>query len=108
MSDNAPKVGFFDAFKNHTYRRNLIILAINWSACNLSYHIIGFFMEDFHGEIYINMFVMQIAELISFATASLYYKYVGINAGFIFANILMFGFSLLYTIWGHFEAMGYI
>lgn len=108
LSKNDMHIGFVKALKNKTFLRNLLIMVLNWCACSLGYYIIGFFLNDFPGSSYINMFIMQVAELISFLTASVYIRYFGIKNGFSVANVLVVSFSLLYIITGSHVIIGYL
>lgn len=100
-------IGFYEAIQDNVYRNNLIIMTINWSSTSLGYYVIGFFLEDFSGSIYINALLMQLAEMITYISANYYMKFFGINHGFTLANILVVIFGIIYTIAGNFVGVTY-
>ena len=58
LDNEEYELSIFTALKDSMYRKNLVIMTINWIVCSLSFYIVGFYLNDFPGSIFINGSIM--------------------------------------------------
>ena len=96
-SDAAPTINMVDAFKDNTYRSNLIIMAINWIVWSLSFHVIGYYIGEFPGSTFVNASIIVLADVLSCSLIKPYVNLIGVKHGFSAAYACVIVIILLYT-----------
>ena len=98
---------FFEFLKVSSFRRNLILMAVNWSVCSFSFYVISFYLTDFPGSVYLNGSLLGIADLFAAPLSIVSAKYLGYSksyaAGFSTACV----FTIIYAIFESSHAVGY-
>ena len=61
---NEEQLGFFEILKTSKVRYNLLIMALNWACWSCWFYIIGYSMNKFKGNVYVNGLIIGIADII--------------------------------------------
>ena len=68
-NDTKEELGFIDIMKNPKIRLNLIVMAINWTCASFSFHMIGYSMNKFKGNVIFHALIFGCADLMGILTS---------------------------------------
>ena len=83
-------------------------MTFNWIVCSLSFYIVGFYLSDFPGSLYVNAGVMILADLLTWILSIPFISYLEIRNGFTAWYCSLIWITILYTFFGKIEILAYV
>jgi len=93
---------------NTTFIPNLCIMAFNWAVCSLSFYIIGYYIGKFPGNLFMNGFLMALADFFSSLASGKYIDTAGISLGFTYAYSALIMIIVAYSFLSGYVLAGYL
>ncbi len=78
--------------------RNLPLMIINWCVCSMSFYILGYFVNYFHGNSYMNGFLIGLADIIATILGRVLQLIVPTRIAFVTSFSVAAFFSVVYLI----------
>lgn len=95
-NDEEINKDFTEFFKDKTNMVNLLIMNIAWSSVTFGYYLIGYYLKYIPGDIYTNVMLSSLAEVLACFFSGVVSSKYGIKATMIlsFAMATVFGYAL--------------
>ena len=100
-SSKKDSVNLFQSFKDETYRKNIVIMWLICCVAYMSYYMIGYYINKFNGNLFINAFALITADVTSNLSSNILNKYLGLKYTFGIIFLLITSATILYTSFSH-------
>ena len=60
----------------------MALMALNWSVCSFSFYVLGYYIDDFDGNLYVNAVLMASADIIASVLSIKYLDLLSYNYAF--------------------------
>ena len=92
------KYKFTDLIEKRLYFINLLVMNLAWSTGSFTYYMIGFYLKYVPGDLYTNVIVSSLSELISSFVSGIVANYIGTKKTMFFSFMMgaFFGTTLIF------------
>jgi hypothetical protein len=98
VNEDHQSLSLLVALKDRIYMKNLCIMVMNWTVCSLSFYVMGYYINDFPGNLFINALAILCADIIANGCSYIYVKSIGFNNAFGFAYIVIILATIIFNL----------
>lgn len=106
--NNNTSISFFEALNDRVYWKNIMIMAFIYSVSFMCYYVIGFYVGNFPGNLFINAFALMGSDIVGSGLWTVWTNTFGFKHGFSAMYIVVIISTIVYMLYGEILMVSYI